>query len=190
MAQKLVLDENIICNAIELRNKERHHDKTCSNLIVLIYKMHHKIVCDKFLWKRYGKRIKERKSIEKKSKEIESGDIHIIRYIKNILSDSNRSIINKKKDAKPLPECIEEDFNSNKIFSKSNKEDLRIARVAIGNSVYALITDDTPFCEWINNLKQSFGDNTNIEEEIQNTIQNIKGLTSEQTSKDDKINMK
>ncbi len=178
MAQKLVLDENIICNAIELTNKERHHDKTCSKLIALIYKVHHKIVCDKFLLKRYKKRIEERKK---------NGDISIIICVTNILSDSNMSIINKNKDAKSLPEHIEKDFN--KTFSKSNKEDLGISRVAVENSVYALITDDTPFCGWINNLKQSFGDNTNIQTEIQNTIKNIKCLTSEQALKDDKINL-
>ncbi len=178
MKQKLVLDENIICNAVELTDKERGHHKACSNLIVLIYNLYHKIVCDKFLWKRYKKRIEERKK---------NGDIHIIRYIINILSDSDRSIINKNKNAKPLPKYIENGFNRN--FSENNEEDLWIARVAVEYNVYALISDDKPFCEWINNLKQSFGDNTNIQTEIQNTIQNIKGLTSEQALKDEKINL-
>jgi len=143
MTQKLVLDENVICNAILLKDKHGNHDETSSKFIFLIYKVCHKIVCDKFLWKRYKKRIKGR---------IKRGDITIIRRIREILSNPKKCI-RKKKDAKPLPDPIERDFRST--FDKGNEEDLMIARVAAENNVYALITDDAPFHDWINNVLHS-----------------------------------
>lgn len=140
MLHKLVLDENIICNAIELKDKNGNSDKTCARLVEIIYERCHKIVCDKFLWKRYYKRIKERSS---------KGDLIMINRIRGMLYNPQYCII-KGKDAEPLPENIERDFK--KTFEKSNREDLKIARVAVENKVYALITDDTPFCCWVNNL--------------------------------------
>ena len=119
MTQKLVLDENIICGAILLKNKHGNHDETSSKLIFQIYGVCHKIVCDKFLWKRYKKRIKER---------IKRGDIATIRRIREILSNPKKCTI-KGKDAKPLPKHIERDFE--RTFDKSNEEDLKIARVAV-----------------------------------------------------------
>ncbi len=141
MTQKLVLDENVICNAIELKNKDRKPDKTSAKFVSLIYEKCHKIVCDKFLWKSYKTRIKERRKI---------GNQEIIELIEiGILRDSKKCI-RKRKDAEQLPGNIETDCK--KTLGKGNEEDLKIARVAVENKVYALITDDTPFYEWINNV--------------------------------------
>ena len=144
MTEKLVLDENVICQAIELKNKDRKPDKTSAKFVSLIYEKCHKIVCDKVLWKRYEKRIKERRKI---------GNTEIIELIEiGILRDS-RKCIRKRKDAKQLPTPIERDFETT--LGKSNEEDLMFARVAAENKVYALITDDTPFYNWINDVLQS-----------------------------------
>ena len=152
MTEKLVLDQNIICNAIELKNKQGTYDKTSARVIVLIYEVGHKIVCDKFLWKEYKKRIKEKYNKKIKERPTHT-DIIIIRRIREILSNPKKFTGNMKKYAGPLDDPIEQDFKGR--FPESNNEDLMIARVAAENKVYALITDDTPFHDWIKDVLQS-----------------------------------
>ena len=144
MAEKLVLDENVICQAIELKNKDRKPDKTSAKCVSLIYETCHKIVCDKFLWKRYKDRIRDKRKI---------GDPEIIELIEIGILRNSRKCIRTRKDAKPLPAPIERDFETT--LGNSNEEDIMFARVAAENRVYALITDDARFHDWINDVLQS-----------------------------------
>jgi len=93
----LVLDENIICNAIEGKNSERKDDDTCKKLILSIYeKCHNIIVVDKNLENKYKKEIKDR---------IKNGDNEVVLTITAMLKNNNKYFLYTKHYI-PLPENV------------------------------------------------------------------------------------
>jgi len=138
----LVLDENIICNAIEGKNSEHKDDDTCKKLILSIYeKCHNIIVVDKNLENKYKKEIKDR---------IKRGDSEVVLKITAMLKN-NKKYYRYTKHYIPLPENVYDKW------AKNNEEDVKIAKLAIsaevdGVKVYGLITDDNPFYEWLKNV--------------------------------------